>query len=218
MSPFYCLMENRLVHNGVRTGCHYLVCLRVCLTSDVFSYCESCTRPISTNPVSMDAGEYGLSRETCFAARRLETVAVAGLLCISRCVLGKAFLLLLLLLLCLSAGICFYFSVSCTCTRPLAARDPEQSSYYRLGEGSTTASQCAHLQRALIYLHQVYYLLCSHLINTCYQLISKIANTPSSQSSRRHHECNINNISGFYSASRHCSRDRTLRQTYARGI
>ena len=40
---------------------------------------ESCTRSISTNPGSMEAGEYGLSRGTCFVARRLEVVAVAGL-------------------------------------------------------------------------------------------------------------------------------------------
>ena len=49
---------------------------------------ESCTRPISTNPVSMEAGEYGLTRGTCFFARRLEVVAVAGLLRLSWCVLG----------------------------------------------------------------------------------------------------------------------------------
>ena len=52
--------------------------------------CESCTRPISTNPGSMESGEYGLTRETCFVARRLEVVAVAGLLWISWCVLGGA--------------------------------------------------------------------------------------------------------------------------------
>ena len=45
-------------------------------------------RPISTNPGSMEAGEYGLTRGTCFVARRLELVAVAGLLWISGCVLG----------------------------------------------------------------------------------------------------------------------------------
>ena len=39
--------------------------------------------PISTNPESMEAGEYGLTRGTCFVARRLEVVAVAGLLWIS---------------------------------------------------------------------------------------------------------------------------------------
>ena len=36
----------------------------------------------------MEAGEYGLTRETCFVARRLEVVTVAGLLWISWCVLG----------------------------------------------------------------------------------------------------------------------------------
>ena len=30
-----------------------------------FTDCESCTRPISTNPGSMEAGEYGLTRGTC---------------------------------------------------------------------------------------------------------------------------------------------------------
>ena len=38
----------------------------------------------------MEAGEYGLTRGTCFVARRLEVVAVAGLLCIWWCVLGAA--------------------------------------------------------------------------------------------------------------------------------
>ena len=55
---------------GVRTGCHYLICL--CVTFVVFTDCESCTRPISTNPRSMEASEYGLTRGTCFVARRRE--------------------------------------------------------------------------------------------------------------------------------------------------
>ena len=38
----------------------------------------------------MEAGEYGLTRGICFVARRLEVVAIAGLLWISRCVLGAA--------------------------------------------------------------------------------------------------------------------------------
>ena len=38
----------------------------------------------------MEAGEYGLTGGTCFVARRLEVVAVAGLLWISWCVLGAA--------------------------------------------------------------------------------------------------------------------------------
>ena len=54
----------------------------------VFTDCESCTRPISTNPGSMEAGEYGLTRGACYFARRLEVVAVAGLLRLSWCVLG----------------------------------------------------------------------------------------------------------------------------------
>ena len=56
----------------------------------VFTDCESCTEPISTNLVSMEAGEYGLTRGTWFFARCLEVVAVAGLLWISWCVLGGA--------------------------------------------------------------------------------------------------------------------------------
>ena len=38
----------------------------------------------------MEAREYGLTRGTCFVVRRLELVAVAGLLWISWCVLGGA--------------------------------------------------------------------------------------------------------------------------------
>ena len=38
----------------------------------------------------MEAGEYGLTRGTCFVARRLEVVAVAGLLWISWFVLDGA--------------------------------------------------------------------------------------------------------------------------------
>ena len=55
-----------------------------------FADYESCTRPLSTNLGSLEAGKYGLTRGTCFVARRLEVVAVAGLLWISLCVLGGA--------------------------------------------------------------------------------------------------------------------------------
>ena len=76
-------------HTGVRTEGHGLVlavCLsvrvsqRVCATFVVFTDCERCTRPISTKPGSIEAGEYGLTRASYFVARRLEVVAVAGLL------------------------------------------------------------------------------------------------------------------------------------------
>ena len=62
----------------------------VCVTFVVLTDCESCTRPISANPGPMEAGEYGLMRGTCLIARRLELVAVAGLLWISWCVLDAA--------------------------------------------------------------------------------------------------------------------------------
>ena len=62
----------------------------VCVTLVVFTDCESCTRPISANGGSMEAGEYGLTRGTCFVARRLEVVAVAGLMLTSWCVLNAA--------------------------------------------------------------------------------------------------------------------------------
>ena len=64
--------------------------LCVCVTFVVFTDCESCAWPISTNPGSMEAGEYGLTRGTCFVARCLEVVAVAGLMWVSWCVFGGA--------------------------------------------------------------------------------------------------------------------------------
>ena len=41
--------------------------------------------PISTNPGSMEEGEYGLMRGTYFVARRLEVIAVVGMLLIVVC-------------------------------------------------------------------------------------------------------------------------------------
>ena len=77
---------------GVRTGCHYLISmpvrLSVCVTLADFTDCESCTKPICTNPGSMEAGEYGLTRGMRFVARRLKVVSVAGLSWISWCILG----------------------------------------------------------------------------------------------------------------------------------
>ena len=47
----------------------------------VYTYACMQARPISTNPGSMEEEcEYGLTSATCFTARRLEMVAVAGLL------------------------------------------------------------------------------------------------------------------------------------------
>ena len=66
------------------------VSVRVCVTFVVFTNWESCTTPISTHPGSMEPGKYGLMRGTCFVARCLEVVSVAGMLRISWCVFGAA--------------------------------------------------------------------------------------------------------------------------------
>ena len=90
----FCLWAKKLLHTGVRTGCDYPISMSVCLsvwvTFVVFTDCESCTRPISTNSASIKAGAYGLTRGTCFLACRLELDAVAELLWLSWCVLGGA--------------------------------------------------------------------------------------------------------------------------------
>ena len=66
------------------------MCVCVCVIFVVLTDCESWTRPISTNPVSMESGEYGLTRGTCFIACRLELHAVTGLLWTPWYVLGGA--------------------------------------------------------------------------------------------------------------------------------
>ena len=129
----------------MRTGCHYLISLYVCVTFVVFTNCESCTRPISTNPGSMEAGQYGLTRGTWVFARRLEVVAVAGLLWLSWCVLGGA-----------DFFPCFFHDFA-------FSNSYIQSSQRRLGEGAPAANQSAHRELGPTYPHQVYRLVCSHL-------------------------------------------------------
>ena len=60
------------------------------MTFVVFTDCESCARPISTKPGSMEAGEHGLTRGARFVAVCSEVVAVAGLMWVSWCVFGGA--------------------------------------------------------------------------------------------------------------------------------
>ena len=62
----------------------------MCVTFVFFIDYESCARPTSTNPGSMEAGEYELTRGMRFVAHCLEVVAVAGLMWVSWCVLGGA--------------------------------------------------------------------------------------------------------------------------------
>ena len=88
---FFPIGKKHLV-SGVRTGCHFVssLCVPLCVTSIFFSDCGNYTRPTFTNLGSVEAGEYRLTRGTCFLACRLELDAVAGLLWISWCVSGGA--------------------------------------------------------------------------------------------------------------------------------
>ena len=91
--PFFAFRQNGLFTPGCLQGAIIsLVCVSVtvCVTFVVFTDCESCTRPISTNPGSMEAGQCGLTLVTCFLACGLELDAVVGLVWISWCVLGGA--------------------------------------------------------------------------------------------------------------------------------
>ena len=83
MRPFFAdrqkiLFIPRCVQGAIICFVYLSVCVSV--TFVFFTDCESCARPIFTNLGSMEAGEYGLTRRTCFVARRLEVVPVAGLL------------------------------------------------------------------------------------------------------------------------------------------
>ena len=139
----------RSTSTGLRTGCHYLISLSVCVcvcNIRRFTDCESCARPISTNPASMEAGEYGPTRGTWFFARRLEVVAVAGCYGLSGVFwVGRIFLV---------------FQVT------TFLNSYTQSSQRRLGEGAPTASQSAHRELAPTYPHQVYRLVCSHMASS----------------------------------------------------
>ena len=68
-----------------------VMCVRVCdIEFVVFTNCESCTRPISTNPLSMEAGKYGPTCGARFFVVCVEVVAVAGLMWVSWCVFRGA--------------------------------------------------------------------------------------------------------------------------------
>ena len=85
---FLPIRQKSLFIPGCVQGCIILIVLSV--TFVFFTDCESCTRPISTNPGSMEAGKYELTRGTCFVQRRLEVIAVVGLLWNSWCVSDAA--------------------------------------------------------------------------------------------------------------------------------
>ena len=167
------------------------VCVYVCVTLVVFTDCRSCTRPISTNLGSMEAGEYGLTRGTCFVARRLAVVAVTGLLWISWCVLGGADF--------------FVFSMSShfQIGTPRAISIDSVKGLRQPANLPTENSRPPIPTRCTVY--------CAPTREIWRpRLISKLAHSIRNQSHR-------NNSSSFEIASCHCSRDRELRQTYARG-
>ena len=110
------------------------------MTLVVFTDCDSCMNPISTNPGFMKAGEHVQARGAPFVAVWFEVVAVAGLMWVSRCVVGGAGFFLVF-------QVTTFFSNSCTSTRLLAARDPD-SSQRRLDEGAVAVSQSAPRTRA----------------------------------------------------------------------
>ena len=64
----------------------------------------------------MEAGEYGLTRGTCFVARRLEVIAVAGLLWISWCVSGGADFFVFIF-----SGLFFFLGTHTDCCKSEAA-------------------------------------------------------------------------------------------------
>ena len=80
LDPFTSLLVPGYVQGAIIPLVFMSVCLCVCVTFVGFNDHESWTWLISTNPGSMKAGEYGLTRATCFVAWGLELVAVAGLL------------------------------------------------------------------------------------------------------------------------------------------
>ena len=166
----------------------------VCVTFVLFTNCESCTWPISTSPGSMEAGDYGLTRGTCFLACRLELDAVAGTLWLSWCVLGGA----------------DFFSVF---FHEFAFSNSYiQSSQRGLGEGDPTASQSAHGKLAPTYHQQVYRLVCSHLRNSASPVDQYSSSQPASLILDPAIECNLKKFfSSFESASRIRSRERKLR-------
>ena len=110
----------------------------------VFTDCESCTRPISTNPGSMEAGVYGQTRGMCLVARRLGVVAVAGLMWISWCALGGVDFLLF------SFFQIFFFER----TRPTASMRPPCLIHISTSTGVRTG--CHHLISLCVYVCGAY--------------------------------------------------------------
>ena len=149
MRPFLPLSKKASSYRGAyRVPLFHLsvcLCVRVCVTFVVFTDCESCTRPISTNPGSMEADEYELTSGACFVARRHEVVAVAGLMWVSWCVFRWGGIVRVSL---------FRFFFPFECTRPAASMRPPCLIYVSTSTGVRTGchylicpsvSQCVYV-------------------------------------------------------------------------
>ena len=145
----------------------------------------------------MEAGEYGLMRGTRFVAHCLEVVAVAGLMWVSWCVFGGAGFFVL--------SMSLYFQI----------RRPRAVSLESVKGLRQPANLPTKNSRPPI---QVYRLVCSHLRNMASAVDQYSSWQPANPIFDPTSECNLNKLfSSFESISRICSRERKLRQTYARG-
>ena len=174
----------------------------MCLTFVVFTDCENCTRPIFTNPGSMEVGECGLTRGTCFAAP-------------SR--VGRGRRASVNFVVCFGWGEFFFcafheFAFSKSFVDPVS----EQPAWTR--RRGSDGQPFSQRELAHTYPHQVYRLVCSHLRNLALAVDQYSSSRPTSLIFDPTSECNlIKFFSSFESASRIPSRERKLRQTYARG-
>ena len=139
-------------------------------------------------------GENGLTSGTWVFARRLEVVTVAGLLWIQWCVLGGADFSVI--------SISLHFLI----------HSNTQSSQRRIGVGAPPASHSANKELPPTDPHQVYRLVCSQLRNLSSAVDQYSSLQPASLIFDPTSEFNLDNFpSSFESASRSCSRERTLR-------
>ena len=121
------------------------VSVSACVTCVVFTDCESCTRPISTNSGSGSrrawANAWDVFHHIPSRGGRGRPAAAAFVVCFQWGGFFRVF---------------HEFAFSNLYT---------QSSQRRLGEGDPTASQSVHRELVPTYPHQMYRLLCSHLRN-----------------------------------------------------
>ena len=163
-----------------------------------FTHCESCTRPISTNPGSMEAGEYELYRVGRVSSHAVSRWSRSPGCCGFRGVFR------------VRQDFVFSIALHFQIRRAKAVSVDSVKGQRQPANLPTENSRPPIPTRCTIY--------CAPTCESWRRLISKLAHRPTSQSDLRPHESNLNHFSSSESTSRHCSRDRALRQTYARGV